>query len=200
MTRPAAAPRPGRGQTAVPGVLAQVRRDTRATHDALDALLPFGLRHLADYRRYLGALLPLADWLGRGWRRDWPAHLACWHDGVRLDALRHDAAALGVAADAAPEPPPAATPAEWLGGCYVIEGSSLGARLLSRHVDQLAADAPTVTGARRFLDHLTADPVRWRRFSRLLDGLPASQAADAVAGARTGFGLVHARLSTQDAP
>lgn len=198
MSHPAAAPRTGRGQTSVPGALAQVRAATRGTHEALDALLPFGLRHLADYRRYLAALRPLAEWLALGWRPGWPAQLACWHDAARLDALRHDVRALGLPADPGPGPRPAATPAEWLGGCYVIEGSALGARLLSRHLDRLAPGAPEVAGARRFLDHLTADPVRWRRFSRLLDGLPAGQAGDAVAGARTGFGLVHARLAAQE--
>lgn len=198
MTSPAAARRTGRGQTAVPGVLAQVRGATRETHEALDALLPLGLRHLADYRRYLAALQPLAEWLARSWRPDWPGHLACWHDRVRLEALRHDVDALGLATEPGPAPRPAATPAEWLGGCYVIEGSALGARLLSRHVDRLATDAPEVAGARRFLGHLTADPVRWRRFSRLLDGLPAGQASHAVAGARSGFGLVHARLANKD--
>jgi len=91
MTSPAAAPRTGRGQIAAPGVLAQVRGATRETHEALDELLPLGLRHLADYRRYLAALQPLAEWLARGWRPDWPAHLACWHDGVRLEVfeVRH---------------------------------------------------------------------------------------------------------------
>lgn len=188
----------GRGRIAVRGVLAQLRTATRATHEALDARLPSGLRQLSDYRRYLAALLPLADWLARGWRPDWPSHLACWHDAARLEALRRDTSALGLGTGPRSGSRAAATPAEWLGGCYVIEGSALGARLLSRHVDQLAAHAPEVAGARRFLDHLTADPVRWRRFTRLLDDLPAGQATDAVAGARTGFGLVHARLALQE--
>lgn len=191
--RPAMPRQPGAG------VLAGVRASTRATHEALDALLPQGLRNLHDYRRYLAAMLPLAEWLARGWQSRWPAHLACWHDPVRLEALRHDAACLDIAEVPANDALPA-TPAAWLGGCYVIEGSALGARLLARDVAGLAGQEPAVADARRFLSHVTADPVRWRGFARLLDRLPPEQGADAVAGAITGFAIVHARLSATGAP
>jgi heme oxygenase len=177
-----------------PGTLPQLRQATRPTHEALDALLPHGLRALHDYRRYLGALLPLADWLARGWNPAWPAPLARWNDAARLACLRRDAAALGVGAAPA-DARPATTAAEWLGGCYVIEGSALGARLLSRHAQALAQAHPEVAGARSFLAHITADSRRWPRFVEQLDALPQAQAAAAVAGAETGFGIVHARLA-----
>jgi heme oxygenase len=179
-----------------PGVLPRLRAATRATHDALDALLPRGLGTLHDYRRYLGALLPLAEWLARGWNPLWPAPLARWNDAPRLACLRHDAAALAVPGRPAGATP-AATAAEWLGGCYVIEGSALGARILSRHASALADGHPEVAGARRFLAHITADSRRWPRFMEQLDTLPRTQGAAAVAGARTGFGIVHAGLTTK---
>ncbi len=198
--------RPATGPLAPPaatqqrrGVLSQVRASTRATHEALDGLLPRGLRNLHDYRRYLAAMLPLADWVARGWQPRWSAHLARWGDPARLEALRHDAARLGVAAEPADGPMPA-TPAAWLGGCYVVEGSALGARLLARDVEGLAGREPAVADACRFLAHVTADPARWRGFARLLDGLPAEQGDDATAGAITGFAIVHARLSATGVP
>lgn len=175
-------------------VLAEVRSATRGTHDALDALLPHGLRNLRDYGRYLGALLPLAEWLALGHRGDWSGRDAAWHDGVRLDCLRADCATLGVASAATGAPAPA-TRAHWLGGCYVIEGSALGARLLARDVSALATGHPEVRGARRFLDHITADPPRWGRFVRLLATLPDAHAAAATSGARDGFAIVHSRLA-----
>ena len=181
------------------GVLAQLRQATRATHDALDALLPAGLRDLEDYRRYLGALLPLVEWLRHGHGMDWPAHLASWNDPVRVDCLRADCDALGVT------PVPTLRPTStrwdhWLGGCYVIEGSALGARLLSRDVATLVQDHPGVRGARRFLDHITSDPPRWGRFVRLLDALPDRHAGAATSGARDGFAIVHSRLAPGGTP
>lgn len=179
-------------------VLAQVRSATRSTHDALDALLPLGLKNLHDYRRYLGALLPLAEWLALGHRRDWSGRDNEWHDPDRLACLRADCAALDIVttpttAAAAP------TRAHWLGGCYVIEGSALGARLLSRHAAGLAEDHADVRGARRFLCHITSDPPRWGRFVHLLDALPDGDARAATSGARDGFAIVHSRLA-QGAP
>lgn len=204
-----------RGRTLpVSGALQAVRSATRDTHDALDALLPHGLRRLHDYRRYLGALLPLADWLVRGWRAGWPDHLGSWHAPQRLAHLRQDIDALDRAPDArahVPGPLPSpraiaagstaatagATPASWLGGCYVIEGSALGARILARDLDGLALEHPGVAGARRFIDQLTLDPGRWRRFTQVLDALPADDIGAATSGACAGFALVHAGLAGQ---
>ena len=180
------------------GVLAQVRTATRATHDAIDTLLPFGLRDLASYRRYLGALLPLAEWLAGPERGSWPEAASSWHDAGRLDCLRADCARLGVDAAPAGDPPPSWL--HWLGGCYVIEGSALGARLLSRHAAELAKADPGVREARRFLAHITSEPPRWRRFVHLLDALPESDAAAVASGARDGFAIVHARLAHGGTP
>lgn len=185
------------------GALQAVREATRDAHDAVDGLLPHGLRRLDDYRRYLSALLPLVEWLARGWHRDWPARLGDWRDSHRLAGLEHDLAALGL--DSTPGTPLAATPrpgtpAAWLGGCYVLEGSALGARLLARDLDALAGSRPEVGGARRFIDHITAEPARWRRFTRQLDALPAPQVPAAAAGARAGFAIVHAGLVAGGGP
>lgn len=176
------------------GALSEVRAATRATHEALDAALPDGLRGIVDYTRYLAALLPLAQWLDDGFNPAWPEEFACWNDRERAHCLRADLAALGAPA-ARVSTPGAATPAEWLGGCYVMEGSALGARVLARHVDALAARRPEVAGARRFMSRLAQDPRRWRRFAGRLDALPADAVADAVRGACHGFALVHRNLA-----
>lgn len=175
------------------GALDEVRAATRATHEALDAALPDGLQGFDDYTRYLGALLPLAQWLADSWCPAWPDELAYWHDRERVDCLRADLAALDTPASTSTTAG-AATPAEWLGGCYVMEGSALGARVLARHVDALAQTHPQVAGARRFMRHLARDPRRWRCFAGRLDALPAEAVADAVRGARRGFALVHRNL------
>lgn len=181
------------------GVLAHIRQATRASHDAIDALLPVGLRDFDDYRRYLGALLPLAEWLGRGHLHALPGKLAGWDDEQRLEHLRADCHALGVEATPATGPASTSWP-HWLGGCYVIEGSALGARLLSRDLTALANRHPVVDGARRFLDHITSDPPRWRRFVRLLDALPDRHADEATSGACEGFAIVYSRLAPGGTP
>ncbi|MBB1471646.1 biliverdin-producing heme oxygenase [Luteimonas sp. MC1782] len=175
------------------GALGEVRAATRATHEALDAALPDGLHGFEDYTRYLGALLPLAQWLADSWSPTWPAELACWRDSERVDFLRADLAALHAPACSSAVAG-AVTPAEWLGGCYVMEGSALGARVLARDVDALERSHPEVAGARRFMRHLARDPRRWRCFAGLLDALPAEAVADAVRGARRGFAMVHRNL------
>lgn len=181
------------------GVLQQVRTATRAAHDAIDALLPFGLRDLPSYRRYLGALLPLAEWLARADRGAWPEAAGAWHDAARLECLRADCARLGVDAAADGESRPHGW-LHWLGGCYVIEGSALGARLLSGHAAELARADAGVREARRFLAHITSEPPRWRRFVHLLDALPEGDAAAVATGARDGFAIVHARLVNGGTP
>ena len=181
-----------------PGALARLRRETRSTHEALDRALPDGLRNLPDYVRYLHGMLALAQWLADAWRPAWPQRLGAWRDDQRGARLRADLLGLGQA----PCPPrvaAAATPAEWLGGCYVMEGSALGARLLVRDLEHLARERPGVADARRFLDHHAADPARWPRLRGELDRLPAADVADTVRGAQRGFALVHSQFAAMEA-
>lgn len=168
-----------------------LRAGTRHAHAAMDAAFADGLRDPDDYRRYLRALLALAEWLDASWRPGWPAALARWRDPGRVAALRADLAAQdGAPADASA--PRAPNLAAWLGGCYVIEGSAMGARLLVR---DLAAH-PRTAGrgpARSFLDGHLADPGRWRRFRQALAGaLAPADLPAALRGARQGFALVAA--------
>lgn len=181
-----------------PGALAQLRLATRTTHEALDRALPDGLRSFGDYVRYLHGMLALAQWLADAWRPAWPQRLAAWRDDERGARLRADLLSLGQA-PCPPRPAPAATPAEWLGGCYVMEGSALGARLLVRDLDHLARERPAVAAARRFLDRHAADPRRWPRLRTELDLLAPADIAPAVRGAERGFALVHSQFTAMEA-
>ena len=188
---------PGTQDTAA-GPLAALRAATRPAHEAIDHAFAGGLRTLDDYRRYLRALLPLARWLDASWRHDWPQHLACWHDPERV-ACQHDLVALGAAVDS-PAPPASVDVAEWLGGCYVMEGSALGARLLSRNVDALSSEAARNALPRAFLARHIDDRGRWPRFRGALESLPPDRLPAALAGAHHGFALVAAALDVEGLP
>lgn len=178
--------------------LAALRAATRPAHEAIDGAFAGGLRSIDDYRRYLRALLPLAHWLDASWRRDWPPHLACWHDPGRIDSLHADLAALGDA-PATATPVASASVAEWMGGCYVIEGSALGARLLVRDV----AAIPWANGdgpPRGFLDRHLGDRGRWPRFRATLGAIGPGDRPDTLRGARHGFALVAAALAREGRP
>lgn len=182
------------------GLALQLRAATRILHDRVDGAFPRGLDTLDDYIRYLQAIVPLAQWLHDCWRPGWPG-LAAWHDPDRPQRLHRDLARLGATpGTVAGLHAPASSSAEWLGACYVLEGSSLGARLLARDLDRLQPRHPALAGARSFIDALIAEPPRWARFKQLLDSLPDSAAAPALRGARRGFGLVEAPLKAMELP
>lgn len=185
--------------TSHPDPLAVLRAATRPAHEAIDSAFAGGLRTRADYRRYLRALLPLARWLDASWRSDWPAHLACWHDPARVTRLRDDLAALGETDDA-PAPAASTDVAEWLGGCYVMEGSALGARLLSRDVDALSTGPAGDALPRGFLSSHLEDSGRWPRFRGALASVPRQHLPVTLGGARQGFALVAAALAMEVEP
>lgn len=191
------------GATRSAGLASSLRTATRTTHDSVDSAFPQGLDSPDTYFRYLTAMLPLVQWLHDSWRPEWDEHSA-WHPPVRLQQLRDDLAHL--ARSVAPvvpvseyAPAPAGSMAEWLGGCYVVEGSALGARLLVRDLDRLQPRHPHLAGARSFLNAHIADSRRWARFRNALDSLPDSAASAALRGARRGFALVHFQLQAMEA-
>lgn len=179
------------------GLASSLRSATRPTHDSVDGAFPQGIDSPDTYLRYLTAMLPLVQWLHHSWRPQWDEY-SHWHDPLRLHHLRDDLASLG--RSNAPVPPAiAGSVAEWLGGCYVVEGSALGARLLVRDLDRLQRRHPQLSGARSFLDAHIADPRRWARFRDTLDALPDSCSSAALRGARRGFALVHIQIQAMEA-
>jgi heme oxygenase len=187
----------------VPHRRAALRAATSAVHARLDACFPAGLATAGDYRAYLlgmHALVRDAEdalagaALSPGWRR--------WSDRHRSDRLRHDLdwhrlAPLAVSSGDPIDGDPAAA-----GLLYVIEGSTLGARLLLADAARLGHGAET--GA-AFLCHHAGDgsAQRWRGFVAALDlaGFDGPQDAAMFESAATTFqraedGFIRARMQT----
>lgn len=169
----------------------RLRDTTHAQHQRLEAGLdilrrissPSGRRELVErfHGLHAEAEAALAPWLTR-------------LDGLEFEARRRtpslarDLARLGgVAAPPAADPIRVAGVAEALGVMYVLEGSSLGGRVIRRHVEAAGGD---MTGL-SFLDpYGEAVGERWRAFLSVLAAEP--DADGVVTGAVTGFG--HAEL------
>lgn len=173
-------------------VLAQIRAATRHCHDELEtgadivarltctagrpALLATFHRLYANGEAALAPhLLPLRD-LDFERRRKAPALLA------GLQSLGSDGAAGRLAGKGAG--PAFADAAEALGFAYVLEGATLGGRIVRRQVAQASASLDGLD----FFDFYGADTgPRWQQFCRVLERECAADATAAVAGASAGF-------------
>lgn len=175
----------------------RLRAATRDAHrhleDELDSIEQLasieGRRRLAP--RYLSLQL-YADALLERWPVEGSGSDA--PDRRRADRIRADLRALGVAPTAPPEPPPVSTAAQALGFLYVVEGSTLGGRLILREIAARGAD---LTGL-AFLDPYGARTgAAWRGFLDLLDrevGTAPDRLAEAEQGAIAGFAYARACL------
>lgn len=76
------------------------------------------------------------------------------------------------------------TPGAVLGLSYVLEGSSLGARVLAKRTAMLGW---TAENGARYLWRQAADQDRWRRFLAVLEEAPDSQREEVLAAARQTF-------------
>lgn len=89
--------------------------------------------------------------------------------------------------------PPGAAAA--LGGLYVLEGATLGGRVIAKHLRRCLGPALGSTG---FLDfHGEHSSAAWKRFASILDSLPEHgrmDPAEVVSGACETFALVHRLL------
>ena len=175
-----------------PGLLHALRRATADRHAALDATFPHGLADRRTYVAYLRAMSSLATGLDATPRRQLHADWQPWHDATRLQAIIADLARFGL-------PPltwPAASlaPAEWIGACYVFEGSSLGARLLLRQAAALQQRDVDATPALSFLALHAGDTRRWPALLRALATVPPRNHADAIAGAIRAFSVTQTQL------
>lgn len=152
--------------TASPGILARLKAETRAEHDAIERVLDLtreGLT-LAEYRawlermygfyRPLEAELPGVPGLDLGARRKTPL-------------LREDLAALGVEELArlpeCAELPPLRTADERFGCVYVLEGATLGGQVVSRHLRRTLAVTPE-RGGRFFHGYGPQTGEMWQAF------------------------------------
>jgi heme oxygenase len=82
-----------------------------------------------------------------------------------------------------------------LGGLYVLEGATLGGRVIAKHLRRCLGQA---LGSAGFLDfHGEHSSAAWKRFASILDSLPAHGRIDpgeVISGACTTFAVVHRML------
>lgn len=152
--------------TTSPGILARLKAETQAEHDAIERVLDLTSDSLtlAAYR----------EWLARiyGFYRPVEARLHAV-PGVDLRArrkcplLQADLRALGVdAARLRPvcaELPPLATAADRFGCLYVLEGATLGGRVIGRHIERVLAVTPPA-GGRFFHGYGARTGPMWQAF------------------------------------
>jgi heme oxygenase len=159
------------------GVLQRLKAATRAEHDAIEQALDLmapGLS-LTDYhhrlRRYHGFYAPIEPLIaaaldGPRWGLDMAARtktawlavdLACLGDSEEAGGLPPTALPLCTAL------PPLQTQADAFGCLYVLEGATLGGRVISRHIEQvLGLDA--THGARFFHGYGEQTGAMWKAF------------------------------------
>jgi heme oxygenase len=177
---------------------ALLRERTAPLHHEIEALLqlPGAIRTRADYLDWLGRFLGLYDPLERSL-----ATFSEWNSlGLLISARDHtcclvdDLVALGIDPREQPRAVPALLPdmptfAHALGAFYVIEGATLGGRLILRGIEpRLGA---TITGATRFFGGRgEAVGPMWQSFRTALDQFSLTQpqlCADVVIGAERTF-------------
>jgi len=173
LAMPYPASNPGRS----PGLMQRLRQQTADIHAATEdlplmraLLAPHAL--VVDYRRYLEALheayLATEPAL---YAAASPALLQSLGVRPKLPALQRDLAALGAdPAAARPRPLHAAAGGEAaaLGGLYVLEGATLGGRMIARRLRQRWGQRPELPFA--FLEFAGERPgSEWRRFGGALE-------------------------------
>lgn len=192
------------------GVLQRLKAATRAEHDAIEVALDLmapGLS-LADYsrrlRRYHGFYAPIepliaaaADW--PHWRLDMTARaktawlaadLACLGDPAEPGELGEAASMAGPLCSALP---PLDTAAAAFGCVYVLEGATLGGRVISRHIERmLGLDA--TRGARFFHGYGEHTGTMWKAFRAALSAFADKPAGEdkVVASAIATFAALRA--------
>ncbi len=182
--------------SAADGLLPRLRRDTHASHTALESRIDLMNRveTAADYKKVLeafyGLFSPFENRISRH-----SSELAAWIPDIearrRSDALRRDLYVLG---NASPEDlPTAAVPeyaslAEQMGCLYVLEGSTLGGQVISRQIQQTLGFGPE-RGCEFFNSHGAATGEMWQRFRTGIESyaaaVPSEQAAVIQSAIRT---------------
>ena len=173
-------------------MLAHLRAATRPAHDRLEGSLGL-LDEWLDQDAYKQVLERFYGFW-RGWE---PQVAALLQDGAFLEPrrrthlLRADLAALGssacaVAALPACPPPLLRDAAGALGSLYVMEGSTLGGRVIQRNVERrLGLDGRS--GCAYFAGYGASTGAMWRSFLLRLDQAPAADAERIAAGATATF-------------
>ena len=173
-------------------LLAHLRIGTRAAHDQLEGTLG-----LLDDRLDLEAYRTVIERFYGFWRNWEPRMAILFQDAAFLDPRRRvhllqaDLAALGLSAQAVAMLPTCPLPllrngVEALGSLYVMEGSTLGGRVIERNVERcLGLNAQH--GCTYFAGYGTHTGAMWRQLLARLDQAPAADAAQVTDGATATF-------------
>jgi heme oxygenase len=168
----------------------RLRAETRTDHDRLEnglRLADPGLT-LARYREILSRFYGFwAEWEPRV--ADVVADEEFLAPRRRLHLLRDDLRALGVAPEALPvcAPPPMRNRGEGFGALYVMEGSTLGGRVIVKRLHAIGL-SPETGGCSYFAGYGTATGAMWSRFIERLEAeADAGGAAAILRGARATF-------------
>ena len=176
----------------------QLRTATTSAHTALERDLDWMAR-VATMDGYRGLLARL-----HGFHRAWePAIGAALADGAffdarrRVTALTRDLDYLGFSSehiDALPRACPIVLggPAAAMGALYVLEGSTLGGRVIGRHIS--ATHGLTGDGLAYYSGHGARTGAMWLAFRTRLDTFDG-QAAEVVAAANGTFDAMRAWLT-----
>jgi heme oxygenase len=185
-----------------PSILSRLRLETRGEHDAIEQVLDLigssltreGYRHRLE--QFYGFYAPLEQALrarcapldgraGEATFAAWPVsmHLALVPRLNKTAHLRQDLGHLGVLTATLPlcrELPPLEGPAEVLGCLYVLEGATLGGRLITRHIGTTFGITPATGGI--FFEGYGEDTGRmWQAMRHLLvSSVPDTQTENAI--------------------
>lgn len=168
-----------------------LRDETRAAHAALDEMVG-PLETLQSYSAFLAGLYQYRCATEAALRDlDWPAAFGTWRPLYIAPLLAADLGDL----DRLPVRPTAAKLsndiASLLGVSYVLEGSALGARLISRQATALGLNDRF--GARH-LAAQTSELTNWRAFLNLAENLPGVDRPRAVQAANESFAAAAAAM------
>ncbi|HEV7305384.1 biliverdin-producing heme oxygenase [Ensifer sp.] len=144
----------------------ELRSRTREGHQQVDAAVG-SFSTLEDYRRYVERLLPFRLAMDQALKEAvWPEGWN-WRPCGVTDTLAMDATDLGLSPRRHPQADlDLSDPSGLLGALYVLEGSTLGARVLSQRASALGLDE---TYGARHLVLMSNDTSRWPAFLTLLE-------------------------------
>lgn len=167
----------------IAGLRATLRESTREAHHKLDSSMEEFVS-IDAYRSFA---------LGSYWFRSCIepalAGVDFWDIEPLVNHLAADLADLEICTGTAPGIfPELGDASSQLGALYVLEGSSVGARLLLRQAQKLGLGE---TYGARHLACQTGDATRWRRFVLLLDNFPDLDAQKSTLAAQRVFATAY---------
>jgi heme oxygenase (biliverdin-IX-beta and delta-forming) len=172
--------------------LARLRLETAVDHVAVEAGMPLMVEDL-DRKSYVRCLQQVHG-IVAAWE-EWSAETSPeWMHSLlenrqRRGLLERDLAWFGVVPfdEARPAMPETQDPASLLGAMYVMEGSTLGGRLIARHVERVLGLSAGV-GDAYFCGHDQQTGTLWKEFCGVLQArVPDRETDTVIAAAKTMF-------------